>query len=83
MAVIFQVQVFWVVTPCSVVVGYQRFAGLRCLHLQGDGSSTDLCNLLYPSTTLHDVTIQKSSKILLGIREVPSSNLAPEAGHHN
>jgi hypothetical protein len=24
-AVIFQVEVFWDVTPCSVVVGYQRF----------------------------------------------------------
>jgi len=28
----FQV-VFWVVTPCSVVVGYQRFRGSCCLHL--------------------------------------------------
>jgi hypothetical protein len=27
---------FWVVTPCSVVVGYQRFGGPYCLHLQGD-----------------------------------------------
>jgi hypothetical protein len=26
-AVIFQLEVFWVVTPCSVVVGYQRFGG--------------------------------------------------------
>jgi len=28
-------------TPCSVVVGYQRFGGLYCLHLQGeeDGDS--------------------------------------------
>jgi len=31
----FQAEVFWVVTPCSVVVGYQRFGGPRCLHLQG------------------------------------------------
>jgi len=22
-----QVEVFWVVTPCSIVVGYQRFGG--------------------------------------------------------
>jgi len=35
-----QVEVFWVVTPCSVVVGYQRFGVPSCLHLQGeDGSS--------------------------------------------
>jgi hypothetical protein len=28
----FQIEVFWVVTPCSVVVGYQRFRGPCCLH---------------------------------------------------
>jgi len=26
----------WVVTPCSVVVGNQRFGGPRCLHLQDE-----------------------------------------------
>jgi hypothetical protein len=31
-AVMFQVAVFWVVKPCSVVVGYRRFRGPRCLH---------------------------------------------------
>jgi len=30
-----QVQVFWIVTPRSVAVGYQRFGGTCCLHLQG------------------------------------------------
>jgi hypothetical protein len=35
----FQVEVFWVVTPCSVVVGYQRFGVPCCLHLQGENSS--------------------------------------------
>jgi hypothetical protein len=35
-AVIFQVEVFWVVTPCSVVAGYQHFRGPCCHHLQGD-----------------------------------------------
>jgi hypothetical protein len=29
-----QVEVFWVVTPCSVAVGYQHFRGPCCLHLQ-------------------------------------------------
>jgi hypothetical protein len=32
----FQVEVLSVVTPCSVVVGYQRFGGSCCLHLQGE-----------------------------------------------
>jgi hypothetical protein len=33
MAVVFQVEVFRLVTPCNVVVGYQRFRGLCYLHL--------------------------------------------------
>jgi hypothetical protein len=33
--VMFQVEVFRIVTPCSVVVGYQRFRGPCCVHLQG------------------------------------------------
>jgi hypothetical protein len=36
MAVMFLVFVFWVVIPHSVVVGYQCFRGLWCLHLQGE-----------------------------------------------
>jgi hypothetical protein len=32
-----QIQVvFWVVTPYSFAVGYQRFGGPCCLHLQGE-----------------------------------------------
>jgi len=34
-AVMFQFEVFWVVTPCSVVIEYQRFRVPCCLHLQG------------------------------------------------
>jgi len=32
-----QVEVFWVVSPCSVVIGYQRFGDPWYLHLQGEG----------------------------------------------
>jgi hypothetical protein len=52
MAVIFQVAVFWVVTPCNaVVVGYHRFRGPCCLHLQGEDSSRSvwvviMCNVV-------------------------------------
>jgi len=35
-AVIFQVTVFWDITPCSVVVGYQCFRGPCCLQPQGE-----------------------------------------------
>jgi hypothetical protein len=31
-----QVMVFWVVTPCSNMVGYQRFEGFSYLHFQGE-----------------------------------------------
>jgi len=32
-AAIFEVEVFWAVTPCSVVVGFKRFRGPCCLRL--------------------------------------------------
>jgi hypothetical protein len=35
-AMMFQVEVFWVVTPCSIVVRYQHCRGPCCLHLQGE-----------------------------------------------
>jgi hypothetical protein len=38
---IFQAEVFWIVTPCSVVVRYQCF---RVLHTEDIGSM-DLCNV--------------------------------------
>jgi hypothetical protein len=41
-AVMFQVEIFWVVTPCSAVVGYRRFGGPCYLHLEGEDSSRDL-----------------------------------------
>jgi hypothetical protein len=31
-----QVVAFWILTASSYVVGYQRFGGLCCLHLQGE-----------------------------------------------
>jgi len=45
MTVMFPFEVFWVVTPCSVVVGYQRFRGPCCLHIKGV--------LSYHNTTRH------------------------------
>jgi hypothetical protein len=34
--ILVEVEVFWVVTPCSVMVGHQRFGGLCWLHLYGE-----------------------------------------------
>jgi len=34
-----QIVVFWVVMPCSDVVGYRRFGGPCCLHLHHSSSA--------------------------------------------
>jgi hypothetical protein len=44
---------FCVVTSCNVAVGYKRFGGPFCLHLQGDTWSS---KRWYPTTTLHCVS---------------------------
>jgi len=36
---LFQVEAFWVVTPCSVVVVYYHFGGPFCFHHQGEVKS--------------------------------------------
>jgi len=47
----FQVKVFWVVTPCSDMVGYQRFGGPRCI-FQGEMTTWTSEKLLpYHKTT--------------------------------
>jgi len=48
-----QTEFFWVVTPCSVVVGYQRSGWRRKQHGR--------LKRRYPTTTLHGVTTQKPS----------------------
>jgi hypothetical protein len=70
-AVMFQFEVFRLVTPCSVVVGYQRFRDPCCLHLQVEVFwVVTPCNVVvgyqilkrrYPTTKLHGVTTQKNS----------------------
>jgi hypothetical protein len=42
MVVFFQVEVFWVVIPCSVVVGCQSFRGTCYHHHLAVGGSMDL-----------------------------------------
>jgi len=37
-----QVGICWVTTPCHDVVGYQRFGGTCCLHLQGEVNNTSV-----------------------------------------
>jgi len=44
-----EIALFWVVTWCSVAVGYHRFGARCCFHLQG------------PKTTLHGIRTQKTT----------------------
>jgi len=37
-----QVEVFWVVMPCSVVAGHQQFGGTCCLHLHQHYAASQL-----------------------------------------
>jgi len=48
-AVTFQVEVFWVVTPCSVVVGYQHFGG-QCYTLKMATALTSETLMSYHNT---------------------------------
>jgi hypothetical protein len=54
--------VFWIVMPCSVVVGYQRFGGQCCIYLQGwtwrlHGPPRSS----YSTTTMHGANTQKTA----------------------
>jgi hypothetical protein len=48
----FQVEFFWVVTPCIVVVGNQRFGGSCYLHLQGEACRSEAV-ISYHNTKRH------------------------------
>jgi hypothetical protein len=60
-----QEEVFWIVTPCRVVVRYQRFKGPCCLHLQGEVKmgGRKSSEPMYSTTTLQCVATQKTSTL--------------------
>jgi hypothetical protein len=62
-AVNIQVEVLWIVAPQSVAVGYQRFEHLAASIYAGDGGIKVVRNdgTRYPTTSLHGVTIHKTS----------------------
>jgi hypothetical protein len=53
---VIQVEVFWIVMPCSGVVGYQCFGGCCCFHLQGvmNGNGKKDTEVLVESPVLAD-----------------------------
>jgi len=55
----FLVEVFWVVTPCNVVVRCQHFKGHITLKVEAAWTP----KRWYPTTTLHGVTTQKTSTL--------------------
>jgi hypothetical protein len=64
----FQVVIFWVVTPCSVAVGYQRFAlkmEAKCEHFLPQSSARALAS--------HCISIGRSLTLLLHMRRTSRS----------
>jgi hypothetical protein len=63
--VMFPVEVFWVLTPCSVVLGYQRsevhVVSIFRATSHWRWSQHSPLKRRYPTTTLHVITIQKTS----------------------
>jgi hypothetical protein len=61
-----QNEVFWLVTTCRVVVGYRRFGGPSCLHLQAERSFKDLDLNLHlcenPTSLIRAVTFTVNPK---------------------
>jgi hypothetical protein len=43
----FQVQILWVLEPCSIVVGYQRFGRPCHLHVQDEEMLTSYYNIIW------------------------------------
>jgi hypothetical protein len=58
-----EVEVLWVMTPHSLVVGHQCFGGPRCLHLQ-----SEMMAMLLSPTTLLSIITQKTTWISTAVK---------------
>jgi hypothetical protein len=52
------INVFWVVTPCGLVGGYQRFGGTYCLHHQGFSSGAMEATLFVNGIENNDTAVE-------------------------
>jgi hypothetical protein len=62
------IMVFWIVTPCSLILKYLCSRGTCCLHLQeGDGRWRQqvISKCWYLSAELHSITFQKTVMLTL------------------
>jgi len=81
-----QVEVFWVMSPCSVAVVYQRFGGSYCLTLHTEAAWRQLgppsswwrwrqqgpSKHRYPTATERGVTTQRTSAWIFATLETPN-----------
>jgi len=58
-AVMFQVEVFWIVMPCGVMVRYQHFRSMLPPSSSCRWRWHGPLKHWYPTTTLHSITTQK------------------------
>jgi hypothetical protein len=65
--------VFWYVTPCDLVHGYQRLRGTCCVHLQGRKHWN--CSLLVKNSIKYQLARRNTSRIWDGI----AADLKPTA----
>jgi len=73
MAVKIQVEVFWIVTQHSVIIGYQHFRGPCCLHLQGEVNDAGFSVPVSAGLVYHTAPL-----LLLISLSFPTSYLLPD-----
>jgi hypothetical protein len=56
---VFQVEVFWIVTPYYFAIEYQCFGGLCCIHLKGKYEGSKVRNITRHHNTQEGLNLQR------------------------